>query len=283
MSKRLFGSLLPIAAAGLVVLAVILALTGPARAITFGEPDLNNTYSNVGSMVVDLTDLEPIKFCSGTLIAPTVFLTAGHCTDYLVNVLIAGGRLTLETTMVSFDPLDALQPDTWIGVEEIITHPQYNQMGKNRDSHDVGLLILSEPVTDLPLANLPPEGFLDQLYDDGLLFDGVNRTKFIVAGYGDAVAWPPPETVASDSGRWYALSEYQQLMVAWLFMSQNHTQDLGGTCYGDSGGPAFYQDADGKLWLVGITSWGDSLCVATGFDYRVDIPQTLDFIAPYLP
>lgn len=30
--------------------------------------------------------------------------------------------------------------------------------------------------------------------------------------------------------------------------------------------------------LVGITSWGDAMCVVTGFDYRVDIPDTLDFI-----
>ena len=264
-------------------LVMLLALAIPAKAITFGEPDLDNTYQNVGAIVVDLTDRDPLEFCSGTLIAPTVFLTAGHCTDYLVNVLIAGERLTLETTKVSFDHLDIMNIDSWISVEQIITHPLYNQMAKNRDFHDVGLLILAEPVTDLPLANLPPEGFLDQLYDDALLFDGVNRAMFIVAGYGTAVSWPPPETVDNGYGRWFAYSEYQQLMHTWLFMSQNHTQDLGGTCYGDSGGPAFYEDEYGKLWLVGITSWGDSLCVATGFDYRVDTAATLDFIADNLP
>jgi hypothetical protein len=29
---------------------------------------------------------------------------------------------------------------------------------------------------------------------------------------------------------------------------------------------------------VGVTSWGDAQCVSMGFYYRVDIPQTLDFI-----
>jgi secreted trypsin-like serine protease len=61
-------------------------------------------------------------------------------------------------------------------------------------------------------------------------------------------------------------------------MSQNQATGDGGTCYGDSGGPAFWTEEDGTEILVGITSWGDANCVATGFNYRVDITETLDFI-----
>ena len=108
MSKILSGSRICIVITGVMVLAVTLVLASPAQAITWGLPDEDNIYSNVGSIVVDLTDREPLQFCSGTLIAPTVFLTAGHCTDYLEE-LISIGRLTLETTTVSFDPEDVLQ------------------------------------------------------------------------------------------------------------------------------------------------------------------------------
>jgi secreted trypsin-like serine protease len=62
-------------------------------------------------------------------------------------------------------------------------------------------------------------------------------------------------------------------------MSQNQATGDGGTCYGDSGGPAFWTQEDGTEVLVGITSWGDVPCVSAGFNYRVDIPETLDFIA----
>jgi secreted trypsin-like serine protease len=62
-------------------------------------------------------------------------------------------------------------------------------------------------------------------------------------------------------------------------MSQNLATDDGGTSYGDSGGPAFWTNPEGEDILVAITSWGDVPCVATGIDYRVDIPQTLDFIS----
>jgi secreted trypsin-like serine protease len=63
-------------------------------------------------------------------------------------------------------------------------------------------------------------------------------------------------------------------------MSQNQATGDGGTCYGDSGGPAFWKDPKTEIeTLVGVTSWGDVPCVASAFNYRVDIADTLDFIA----
>src|SRR6185503_15040891 len=56
---------------------------GAPNAITFGTVDANNTYSNVGALVVQrVSDGQIFPICTGTLIAPTVFLTAGHCTAY---------------------------------------------------------------------------------------------------------------------------------------------------------------------------------------------------------
>jgi len=43
-------------------------------------------------------------------------------------------------------------------------------------------------------------------------------------------------------------------------------------------GLLFWTEPDGSEILVGITSWGDADCVATGFNYRVDIPEPLSFI-----
>ena len=42
--------------------------------------------------------------------------------------------------------------------------------------------------------------------------------------------------------------------------------------------PAFWTDENSTEILVGITSWGDAACVSNAFNYRVDIPDTLDFI-----
>ena len=70
---------------GLAVIVGTLAIAvGPAGAITFGKPD-GNLHPNVGALLADWDEESPGLdiFCSGTLIAPSVFLTASHCTAAL--------------------------------------------------------------------------------------------------------------------------------------------------------------------------------------------------------
>lgn len=250
------------------VLVVAAAVVIPAGAITWGEPDTEHT--SVGAMVVDWPDYGPYQVCTGTLVHPRVFLTAGHCTE--------GWEGTgVETFWVNFDQ-DALNEATLLDVSEVVTHPDY-WWGPTSNPHDVGVLILAEPVQGIEPANLPSEGFLDVLKQDGLLRNGSQGAKFTLVGYGGMLSWPPPD-ISYDDQRQFSISEYQALLKSWLRMSQNQATGDGGTCYGDSGGPAFYTDPDtGIETLVGITSWGDVPCVASAFNYRVDIPETLDFIA----
>ena len=249
-------------------LVLILALLAvPAMAITWGELDTEHT--NVGAMVVDWPDYGPYQWCSGTLIDPRVFLTAAHCTAPLEYYGI-------ETVWVNFHQ-DALNEGTLLDVAQVITHPDY-WWGPTSNPHDVAILILAEPVMNLTPATLADEGFLDRLRDEGKLKHGQERAKFTLVGYGGTLAWPPPEITYEDQ-RQFAESEFRALLKSWLRMSQNQATGDGGTCGGDSGGPAFWTDPDtGAETLVGITSWGDAPCVASGFNYRVDIPDTLDFI-----
>lgn len=249
---------------GLVLILVMVAI--PVGAITWGQLDTEHT--NVGAMVVDWPDYGPWQVCSGTLIHPRVFLTAGHCTE--------GWEGTgVETFWVNFDQ-DALNEATLLDVAQVITHPEY-WWGPTSDPHDVGILILAEPVSGITPANLPDEGFLDRLREEGKLKHGKEKAKFTVVGYGGTLHWPPPEITYEDK-RQFSVSEHRALLKAWLRMSQNQATGDGGTCGGDSGGPAFWTEPDGSEILVGITSWGDPSCISTGFNYRVDIPDTLDFI-----
>ena len=61
------------------LLAMLLAM-GPAAAITNGQPDAGR-HPYVGLMVAHDADGVPLWRCSGSLLSPTVFLTAGHCTE----------------------------------------------------------------------------------------------------------------------------------------------------------------------------------------------------------
>src|SRR5262245_9347873 len=71
-------------AALVIVVTTLLLDARAAQAITYGQQDKNNTYSNVGALVID-----GVAYCSGTYIGPSinpdhpgyVFLTAAHCID----------------------------------------------------------------------------------------------------------------------------------------------------------------------------------------------------------
>lgn len=154
-----------------VVLAVSALLTTTVSAITFGESD-GNAHPNVGAIVVDVPpglfaeapDGGLFLICSGTLVHPRVFLTAGHCTDFLnVFVSLAG----IERVFVSFDKDDALNPAAFLRVTEVFTHPGYNAVAGHGagsiPSRDIGLLVLKDPVPNLAPATLPSAGFLEVL------------------------------------------------------------------------------------------------------------------------
>lgn len=258
-----------------ILLVLLATMALPAMAITWGEED-GNKHPNVALISRPDPGNEDHQrpFCSGTLIDEKVLLTAGHCTRFLEE-LIEVGELTERQVMVSFDTENALE-EGLLPVAEIRTHPDYGDSSAN--PYDVGALVLAEPVTDIELAELPDEGYLDDLKAQGVLGQGRDGVEFIVVGYGSTLEWPPPDIIFPDGVRRVAVSHYRALTKVWLHLSQIENQDDGGTCYGDSGGPVFWEQKKKSQVLVGITSWGDAQCVASGFYYRTDIPDTMNFI-----
>jgi len=274
-----------------VLLVLALSLTGgifPVQAITWGTEDTTNIYENVGTVVFyHLVYEDYFLLCSGTLIYEgddnsygAVFLTAAHCTYYL-ELATDQGIIDPEEIYVSFDPLDPLNVDTWYTVTEIHSHPDYNPI-TNRP--DVGVLVLDGHVDDITPAALPEEGFLDDLRRERTLRPkGSTGAYFTVAGYGGVLEWPPPVITYPDT-RSYAYSQFQALLKTQLLLSQNYAKSgNGGTCFGDSGGPVFWEPTNGERTLVAVTSWGDANCIAAGFYYRIDTSEALDFIDQYMP
>jgi len=248
-----------------------------AQAITGGVLD-GNAHPNVGGVVWLVSPWPgaspPVVCGSGSLIHPRVYLTAGHGT-YLVEGLIAQGTLTLNDLRVSFAS-DASNPATWRGVSGVLTHPDFAPNATS--SADVGVLILRDPVTEIPVRPLPPLGFLDALAAAGKLKTQSNRAFLKVVGYGidpgDAnnghLPFPP------DGLRRSAQPEFQNLHDRWLYTDQNDSHDNGGSCNCDSGGPLFYVDPmTGQETLVAVVSRGS---LSSAHDYRVDTEEALTFI-----
>jgi len=256
------------ACAGMLVLWFALTVwVMPLGAITGGESD-GDQHPNVGVVIVRSNRVDPLVFCSGTLIDKKIFLTFGRCAQFLKKFLLdkPGNAGSDVEVFVSFSSDKALQ-EGWLPVVQAVTHPKYNP-GRRSNPHDVGILILEDPVTDITPAELPVAGFLDDRRAEGKL-SRRQRTEFTVAGY------------TADGVRRVSVCEYLNLHKVWLHMSQNQAPNRGdiGTSYGDFGGPVFWVDEDGSVILVAITFSGDSQRVATG--YRLDIPGIWDFIPAY--
>ena len=268
---------------GFIPLILILG-ANPVFGITWGTVDSESKYSSVCMMGVSADvngDRIKVGMCTGTLINPKVVLTAGHCIEYVWSMEeVFGAENVFVEVFFDYD-LSSAEPGDGFPVEQCIAHPDYS-WSNNASPHDVGVLILPEPVEGIEPANLPELGKLNVLKRERALGKGPNRGTFTSVGFGATLEWPPP-VIDYPFIRQYVESGYRALLPAWLNLSQNHATGDGGSCFGDSGGPVFWHDEDTGLdILVGICSWGDPNCISPSFNYRVDIKETLDFIEDVL-
>jgi hypothetical protein len=221
---------------------------------------------------------------SGTLIHPRVFLTAGHAT-YLLQNLLAGGGFSLSDMRLSFGS-NALDPASWRTVSNVLTHPDYPAKAQTENGHgaiplpDVGVVLFPDPIMDILPAALPPLGFLDALQAAGELRTGSDQAKFTVVGYGVELGDPVGHVPFPPDGlHRVTQSEFLNLGDRWLFLDQNPAQGNGGGGSCDSGGPLFWVDpSTGTTTLVATTSRGDNVNRALSVNYRIDTIEALSFL-----
>jgi len=254
----------------------------PSR-IVFGSPDVANTYSNVAAVMYRRPNGTYSPFCTGTLIAPTVVLTAAHCTSYFETELAPAGYTLYVSfrNVIAFDSkVDAATIASLVPVTDVITNPDYSQ--RQSDVGDLGLLTLATAPAGVTPATLPTLGLLDELAAQ----NGLKGATFTVAGYGvqDRVvgSGPPVFTDANPVFRGYAVGSFMALNKGYLRLSQNPSTGDAGACYGDSGGPNFLS-LNGQLVLVAVTITGDAPCRATNVVYRLDTPSAQAFLSAYVP
>ncbi len=259
------------------LIGCLLIFANPARAIVYGVPD-GNGHPYVGSMVAELPGNRLFQWCSGTLIAERVFLTASHCTEPIDRFLAAnpGARM-----LVTFDP--TITPGGTFYTGTWYTNPNYNNFvgqGGRADPGDIAVIVLDQSPGITP-ARLPAAGLLDELKSRQALKD----TRFTAVGYGTI-----RETnrtgfagILDNVDRNRSEQGYLALTQAWLFLPMNLATGNGGTCYGDSGGPHFiHQGGVETNIVVSVTVTGDSPCVATDVTYRTDTPAARAFLGNFV-
>ena len=256
--------------------AQVAAADAPAAAAP--TPDIiGGTATTVGQYPT-VVGLEVGSFlCTGTLIAPTWVLTAGHCVDPAVVMLASQGAVTMSTK-VHFNTVDIVNdPGTVIEAAATFKDPLFNPDPARLGSHDLGLIQLATPVTDVTPS---PMNLNPAMAPVG--------TVATLVGYG-LTAQPGPQSGPQPSGTTGVEFELRNRISVHCSIADNSSDinllcfsqtDNKGTCSGDSGGPAF-AIIDGKQTLVGVTSFGDKQCASYGADTRIDIE--LPFLADHVP
>ena len=263
-------------------LVMTCAIAIPVFAIVGGELDTDNEYSNVGSIIATdhPTIPTPQTLSSATLVHPKVVMTAGHTVAFM-RKMIANNVVKLSDLAVVFTPDAHDGTGVEYRIAEMRIHEGFTDFdpkaARDATSIDVGLLILKEAVKGITPVTLPEAGFLDDLdLDRGT---SESKAKFPIVGYGNDVVPSPTAPAGLPSGkRRVALSTFKSLRDSYLMTSQQFALGEGGFSRGDSGGAAFWKQADDSLVQVGVTVNGDHGGVSYGASVRTDIQTVIDFI-----
>ena len=230
---------------------LLLLLSSPAFAGTLSSPVVGGTPARPGEWPDVVLVVAPTAACSGTLIAPDVVLTAGHCIE-------------THPELVVVDTVDYGKPGgEAIRVKSAIAYPDWQH------HYDVGVLVLDHAAAEKPRA-IAGTCEIAQHLVDGADVEVVGFGLTTASGTGDNTKLNHAMLTVTDAS--CASDPWCQPAIApdGEFVAGGDGTD---SCFGDSGGPLYLPTAHGPA-LIGVVSRGLGIsgqpCGSGGVYVRAD-------------
>jgi hypothetical protein len=206
-------------------LAFSLFFCAPAAALVGGAAPAPEALARQLVMI-----LGPRGFCTGTVIARDLVLTAAHC--------VPAGAAYKLIERVGANPVPK-------DIASLARHPQFSHDAylRHRATADVAVLKLAAPLAGAQVAALDASGYRGAVGD-----------RIVIAGYGLAARGDGATGGVARMASLVVTGQPGTLQIR-LYDAQTRNERAGlGACTGDSGAPAF-RDAGGRLAVIGLVSW----------------------------
>ena len=281
-------ALLPLA----VATASVALLAPPSGAITGPNIATDDVHEYVGLVAFYDEAGRFVKRCTGTLLSPEVFLTAGHCvTADDEGTLMPLARIWFEQDAgVDYDPATGTPASSGYPVSGGVTSTSLFSYGDTDlsalpDTHDVGLIVLDPGAVAEAYPDIDTYGALAPVGAADALGTGVDAVV-TVSGYG--------VTRTDGKNARNVVSYRERLMGETFVVNTRNTSTAGynlqlasnfgsgrvGTCSADSGGPVLAGDTS---TVLAVNSWLRNVsCGGLGFAYRVDTDDVQDWMQSVL-
>ena len=161
-------------------------------------------------------------------------------------------------------------------------HPEYDNFAQFPVNYDVGVVELGDGVNLAEYGVLALVGTVETMAGR----TGKSRNSALVenVGYGIQSIQPKPQ---DDSARHKSTSRIVEINGNASKGGNLHTSNnpsakggVGGTCFGDSGGPVFKNDTN---QILGVVSFGNSgTCHGADYSWRMDTADSHDFVEGFL-